>query len=431
MLSARMVRTPNLSSSTAAVDTVAAVMTHASRGSRLRLLVRVPTIVFLVLVAIRLAILGHTIAEVTGKPVTDVYVLRIEQIASSPGTPYRDFPVEYMFPEDLAMQLIGGSGAEATAIRLVFIAFVADLAAAAAVWWGWGRRPAAIYLVLGVPLLSFLYQRFDLVSVAIATWGVALVERREDDVGGGLALGSAVMLKVWPLAVAPVMLVRQRWRALTAAAAVCLVVGLAWLLSGGLKGPIQVVSFRSARGWSAESIEGNLLWLTRHGMPILEQGAMRIGAAPAWAKGLLFAGLLGYEVVVWRRAVGDTRDPAGGACLAAVTAVLVFSPLISEQYAAWLLPWAAVAFEGDRAERKVAAIAASAIVLTGLLGLFYLMPYGWAALAQRWTILARNVALVILLIVWFRASAPNAAGSVIVADMGVDARIPSGGGEGI
>src|SRR6478609_7772948 len=201
---------PNLSSSTAAVDTVAAVMTHASRGSSRRLLVRVPTIAFLVLVAIRLAIVAHTIAEVTGKPVTDVYVLRIEQIASSHGTPYRDFPVEYMFPEALATQLIGGSGAEATAIRLVFIAFVADLAAAAAVWWGWGRRPAAVYLVLGVPLLSFLYQRFDLVSVAIAAWGVALVERREDDVGGGIALGSAVMLKLWPLAIAPVMLVRRR-----------------------------------------------------------------------------------------------------------------------------------------------------------------------------------------------------------------------------
>jgi hypothetical protein len=248
---------------------------------------------------------------VTGKPVTDVYVLRIEQIASAPGTPYRDFPVEYMFPEDLAMQLIGGSGAEATAIRLVFIAFVADLAAAAAVWWGWGRRSAAVYLVLGVPLLSFLYQRFDLVSVALATWGAALVERREDDVGGGIALGSAVMLKLWPLAVAPVMLVQRRWRALAAAAAVCLVVGLAWLLAAGPKGPVQVLSFRGARGWSAESIEGNILWLTSHSMPILEQGAMRIGTAPAWAKALLFAGLLGYEIVVWRRAGGEARDPQG------------------------------------------------------------------------------------------------------------------------
>jgi hypothetical protein len=59
------------------------------------------------------------------------------------------------------------------------------------------------------------------------------------------------------------------------------------------------------------------------------------------------------------------------------------------------------------------------------------MPFGWAGLAQRWTILARNIALVLLLIVWFRAAAPNSPGSALVADTGVDARFPSGGGDGI
>ncbi|MDP9299390.1 MAG: hypothetical protein M3P43_00595, partial [Actinomycetota bacterium] len=121
--------------------------------------------------------------------------------------------------------------------------------------------------------------------------------------------------------------------------------------------------------------------------------------------------------------------PAGGACLAAVTAVLVFSPLVSEQYAAWLLPWAAVAFSGDRDERRVATIAAVAIVLTGLLGLFYLAPFGWAPLAQRWTILARNVALVLLLIVWYRAAAAPA--SRPARRPAVPVEFPSGGGEGI
>lgn len=390
-------------------------MTHETRGSTGGLLQRTPTVVFVALVAIRVAILGHTLAEVTSHPVTDVYVLRIEQIATSTGTPYRDFPVEYMFPENVAIQLIGGSGAEATAIRLAFIAFLADLAATAAVWWGWGRRPAALYLLLGVPLLSFLYQRFDLVSIALAAWGAALVARRGDDVGGGIALGSAVMLKLWPLAVTPLLVVRRRWRALTAAGAVCLVVGLAWLLASGPKGPVQVLSFRGARGWSVESIEGNLLWLANRGTPVLEQGAMRIGAAETWAKGLLFLGLLGYEVMVWRRAGGEARDPAGGACLAAVTAVLVLSPLVSEQYAAWLLPWAAVAFEGDRDERTVATIAAVVIVLAGLLGLFYLMPFGWAPAAQRWTILARNASLVALLVVWYRAGSRTASRPMVAS----------------
>ena len=118
--------------------------THGSIAGPLRL---APTVVFVALVAIRMAILGHTVSEVTSQPVTDVYVLRIEQIASSPGTPYRDFPVEYMLAENVVIQLIGGSGAEATAIRLAFIASAADLAAAAGMWWGWGRRPAALYLL--------------------------------------------------------------------------------------------------------------------------------------------------------------------------------------------------------------------------------------------------------------------------------------------
>ena len=383
-------------------------MIHETLGSPGRLLRRAPTAVFVTLIAIRVAALGHTIDNVTTHPVTDVYVLRIEQIATSPGTPYRDFPVEYTFPENLAIQLIAGSGAETTAVRLALIAFLADLAAAAAVWWGWGRRPAALYLMLGVPLLSFVYQRFDLVSVALATWGLALVTRREDDVGGGLAIGSAVMLKLWPLAVAPLLVVRRRWRALTAAGAVCAMVGLAWLLVGGPKGPVQVLSFRGARGWSVESIEGDLLWLASRGTPILEQGALRIGNAATWAKVLLLVGLVAYEVMVWRRAGGEARDPAGGASLAAVTAVLVFSPLVSLQYATWLLPWTAVAFEGDRDERTVAKIAAVAIVFAGLLGLFYLAPWGWASAAQRWTILARNVSFVLLLIVWYRAAVPSA-----------------------
>jgi hypothetical protein len=70
---------------------------------------------------------------------------------------------------------------------------------------------------------------------------------------------------------------------------------------------------------------------------------------------------------------------------------------------------------GDRDERRLATIAAVAIVLDGLLGLFYLMPLGWASGAQRWTILARNVSLVALLIVWHRAAAPASRRTVVAS----------------
>lgn len=381
---------------------VCAHMTQDTRGAIGGGPKRTPAVVFIVLLAIRCAVLVHVIVDARAHPVTDVYVLRVEQIATSPGTPYRDYPVEYMFPETVAIELIGGGGAQGAAIWLAVFAFVADLAAAAAVWWGWGRRPAAIYLILGTPLLLFLYQRFDLVSVALAAWGAALLARRkdEDGVGGGIAIGAAIMLKLWPLAVAPVVLLQRRWRALTAIVAVCAVTLVVWSLVGGPRGPSQVVTFRGARGWSVESIEGDLLWLVSDEPPTMQAGAMRIGDATGWAKALLLVGLLAYEVIVWRGAGRRSGDPSGGVTLAAVTAVLVFSPLISEQYAAWLLPWAAVAFVGDRDERVVAAIATVAIALTGLLSYFYQSGFGWATLAERWTILARNAALVAVLIAW-------------------------------
>src|SRR5439155_26169079 len=122
-----------------------------------------------------------------------------------------------------------------------------------------------------------------------------------------------------------------------------------------------------------------------------------------------------YGILVGNRAGGPPRVPAGGAWLAAVTAVLVFSPLGSQQDAASLVPWTAVAFEGDGDERTVATIAAVAIVAAGLLGLFYLMPFGWAPAAQRWTILGRNVSLVALLIVWYRAGSPDASRHIVVS----------------
>src|SRR5205807_2686884 len=179
----------------------------------------------------------------------------------------------------------GGDGATATAVRIAILAFLADLATAAALAWGWGRRPATVYLLLGLPLLSFIYLRFDLVSVALATWALAWARHRGEALGGA-ALGLAVMTKLWPLALAPVFLLRRA-----------------------------------------------------------------------------------CEGAIWRRAGAPDRDPAGGAALAAVVALVVFSPQFSLQYAAWFLPWTALAFEGDHGDGRTATIAALAVVLTGFLAL--------------------------------------------------------------
>jgi hypothetical protein len=296
--------------------------------------------------------------------------------------------------------IAGGTIAAAT-IRIALVAFVADLVAATAMWRGWGRRVAATYLVCGLPLLGFIYLRFDLVSVALAAWALAFLHRREQE-SAGAALGLAVMAKLWPLAVAPVFALRKARRGLVVAAAVCLVIGGWWYLTGGAKGPFQVLTLRNTRGWHIESVVGSVLWAFGRGSPYREADAMRIGDVATWAKGLLFVGLLIVEAMLWRRASRDRRDPAGAATLAAVAALAVFAPILSLQAAAWLLPFAALALEGDHDERHTAGVAAVAIALTGVIALLWrdhaAEPAGWLA----WVVLLRNLVWIDIVVSWLR-----------------------------
>jgi len=362
------------------------------------------------LVAVRVLVLALVVLGAGRRPVTDVQILQVERIATSPATPYRNFPVTTMPLETATDRTIGGDGASATVARIALLAFIADLAAASAIAWGWGRRPAIVYLLLGLPLLSFIYLRFDLVSVALAAWAIAWTKHRGEALGGA-ALGLAVMAKLWPLALAPVLVIRRAWRpAVAGFAAVVVVLGAAWYLTGGPKGPFQVLTSAGVRGWHVQSTVGSVLWIAGRGIPVVEADALRVGLAAPWMKGLLFLGLLVCEVAIWRRAAGTDRDPSGGAALAAVVALTVFSPRSSLQYAAWFLPWTALAFEGDDGEERTATIAAVAVTLTGLIALAWpdqiVVPSAWMKLL----VLARNAAAVGVLISWFAASRTRAPG---------------------
>jgi Glycosyltransferase family 87 len=366
------------------------------------LLRQVPTALLVGLVVFRVVAVVLVIVDAERSPMRDPDVLRAERIATSPARPYRDFPVEYMPLETATIEVIGGEGFVATSVRLAVIAFVADLAAAAGVAWGWGRRPAAIYLLVGIPLLSFMYQRFDPVSVAFAAWGLAWLKNRGDGVLSGGALGLAIMAKLWAVALLPLLLLRRAWHAAAGVAMVGLLIGAAWYRVGGPKAPFQVLSFRDATGWSVESVIGNLLWIVTRRQIGPQAGAIRIGDAPTWAKALLLLTLLACEWVIWRRAAHDRRDPAGGTALVAVMALMVLSPLLSTQYFAWTLPWVAIAFEGDDRERRVATLAAVAIAITGLLHLSYLNESPLSNVAEKWFLFGRNAICVGLLVSWLR-----------------------------
>jgi Glycosyltransferase family 87 len=372
-------------------------MPTASRGYTL--LDRAPRALLIGLIAARVLAMGAVVWDNTHDAVVDVDILRATRIATSPATPYRDFAVEYMPLETLIIHGIGTDGAEATAVRLALLAFAGDLAAAGALAWGWGRRPAVAYLLLGLPLLSLLYQRFDFVVVGLAAWAMAL-ERRGRETASGLTFAVAILAKLWPIVLVPVLLFRRRWRALIAGGVVGVAGGLAWFLVGGPKGPLQVMSFRNAVGWSVESTVGNLVWIVGRGQIGPDAGAMRVGVAPSWAKGLLLICMLVTEYVVWRRAAAEDRDPAGGTALVAVTALVTFSPLFSIQYATWMLPWAAIAFDGDLAERRAAAIAAVVVVLCGVLTLSYLNHSPLTPIAEKVLLFVRNLACVVLIAQW-------------------------------
>jgi hypothetical protein len=375
-------------------------MSHVPAG-RSGFLQRPSTTVLAVLVGLHVLALMVVLVRADAVASQDADVARANRIATSPAIPYRGFPVEFLPLQTAADRLIAGGDAADAARRIAVLACLADLAAAAGMWWGWGKRQAATYLVLGLPLLSFLYLRFDLVAVALAVWSYALLVRRRTELAGG-ALGLAVMAKLWPVALAPVFLMRKARRGLLVAVGVCLVLGAWWYLTGGPKGPFQVLSIRDTRGWHVESVVGSVLWAFGRGSPFREADAIRIGQVSFLARAVLGVALVASEIWIWRRAARDRRDPMGAATLAGVAALAVFSPVFSLQVAAWLLPFAALAFEGEHDERHTAGVAAVAIVLTGAIALVWrdhaATPSDWVG----WLVLARNLVWIDVVVSWLR-----------------------------
>ncbi len=334
-----------------------------------------------ILVAIRLLI-GLGSAEGRGA-VSDADVGRFHEIATSDGRPYRDFQVEYAPVETIAIQLIAGGNRRATAARLAVLALACDLLAFAAVWYGWGRRAAALYLLIGLPLVPFIYVRIDPLVVALATWGVALA-RRGKERSGGVTLALAAMTKLWPLVVAPAFVVEGRERATRWFAGVFAACLAAWFAYGGLDGIKQVLSFRGATGWEVGSTVGAIVWLATGGPIRTEAGANRIGTIPDWSRVALLVALVVALVAIWTRARDRDVDASGGPALAAVAALLALSPLFSLQYALWIVPWAAVAWTDPRTARW-GRLGFAVTLVTGVLVFFYIgidpnqwhLPIGW------------------------------------------------------
>jgi hypothetical protein len=360
--------------------------------------------VALALVALRVVVLAVEIHVVHGDHAAGLFRYdagQYHRVASAAGRAWRDVPVPFPPLGYLTMKLVNAATLDGTITRLVWMQLGSELLVAAALWYGWGKRAATVYLVVGTVFLAqpFTYFRMDLTSVAFATWGLALLRRRRD-LPAGVALACGIFTKVWPAALVPATLASRRVRAFTTTVVASATILAAWIAYGGTGGPGQVLTMRGVRGWELESLPGSV-WQIVGGTASarFEQGAWRIGSMPPWTRGPLFLAMVGTVVVVWVLAsrldehASGLRD--GVAPLAAVTAFLVLGPIISPQYLVWLLPFAALAWVGG--ERRVAGLAAGAAALTALMS-FDLPGLLTGAAAVPVVLLARNLVLVVLLV---------------------------------
>lgn len=313
-----------------------------------------------VLLSASAAVLILFLAQARAGNVGGPDVFRFLHVAQVAG-PWRLVPIEYAPGELLLIRGLFDVGAvETAAIRLALVAFTAHVATWSAVRWGWGRTAGERYLIAALPLLLLMYERIDLVPVALAAWGLAFAVRGHPRTAGAV-LAAAVLTKLWPAVLLPGLLLRGGRRAATWVAGALAAGTLAWVSYAGTGAPAQVLSFRGARGWEAGSTVGVVVWILGGGPLTEEAGSARVGTAASWAKVLLGVVLLSLLTVIWLRARERDDDPGGRPALASVAALLLCTPLLSTQYALWLLPWAGVTSARDR---DVGALAA--VLLVGL-----------------------------------------------------------------
>jgi hypothetical protein len=305
----------------------------------------------------------------SGPPVRPTtYVARFTEIAATEGRPYRDFPVEYPPVSLGAIELVAGTNGNQTGANLVWFMALCDLVTVAALAFGWGRRAAVFYLLLTVPLLGFLLTTIDLISVALAVGAVALMVRGRERLGG-VALAAAILAKVWPLALLPMMVLQRKRRALTWSVAALTLGTLVWVWWGGPSGPLQVATQRHTPGWEYESVIGSVLWALGRGGFVTINASTRLGVAPGWAKALLLGAAIAGIAAVWYRASRREPREIGFPAVAAVSILMLSAPLLSPPYMLWLAPWAAIAWT----ERTgyVRWLLAALLLVSGLLFVSY------------------------------------------------------------
>jgi hypothetical protein len=160
------------------------------------------------------------------------------------------------------------------------------------------------------------------------------------------------------------------------------------------------VTLRGAKGWEFESTVGALVRSIGGVKPRIESGAWRVGEMSDLTRNLQTLLLIGVVALVW--VVASRAKPPGPRVLdglapvAAIVAFLLLSPLLSPQFLAWLLPFAAIA--AAHGEQVVARLSFVVIALSAA-SLALLPELIRGDTLPQLNVFARNVALVVLLAV--------------------------------
>ena len=354
------------------------------------------------------------------RQITDygVYSQYGDRIVHEHNVPYRDFTLEY--PPAALPVFVAPALLERYDYNRVFQVLMAlcDLGAVLAVWLLAGRRAAAIAAVAPLALGSVVLSRFDFWPTALAALGLAALLRGRSTTSA-LLLGTAFAAKLWPAALAPLVVIwlaRTRGpRAAAQWAAAAVATAAAWFLPFVALSPAGVghaFHAQFARPLQLESLAGSLLIAAHEAAGTTLHVTSSFGSqnlsgpgTHAAAVATTIAGAVSLAAVWALFARGPATEERFVAFAAgAVVALVAFGKVFSPQFLIWLIPLVPLV----RGRRSLAALPlfAAALVLTQLW-----FPYHYWELVLRfawpysWLLLGRDLAVVALLfvLVWPRS----------------------------
>jgi alpha-1,6-mannosyltransferase len=262
-----------------------------------------------------------------------------------------------------------------------------------------GRPAGAVILYAWAPLAVFEgVQAGHLEPALLPLVLLALLWRQEGRMAmAGAAMGSAVLLKLYPAALALAWWRRGDRRFPVTCVGVLAAGYLAYAAPVGF----EVLGFLPQYFSSAEDFNIGLRWFLTEGI-----GLGGHGVASEVSRGLvmlLLFGLLGHVLLWIRRGLREGADGIFAAGFAAVGAWLLLTPTaLHAWYVMWILPFLAVA------------PSAAWLWLTGAVALSYL-KYAWSEL-PLWARLVEFVPVYALLIWQWRRRARSGAAAASMAD---------------